>query len=137
MPECLNMVAFQVIGNDHVVSMAQQAGQLELNVMAPVMVHNILQSCDLLTNFLPAFVEKCLAGLTADKDQCHWYFYHSTSLATLLNTTIGYMSAAELVKESVKTGKPFAELVVEKGLLTKEQVTDLLQPKRVTGYLDS
>lgn len=136
MPECLNMVAFQVIGNDTVVTMAQQAGQLELNVMAPVMAQNILHSCDLLTNYLPVFTDKCLSGIVANKEKCHWYFYHSTSLATLLNTSIGYLKAAELVKESVKTGKPFGELVVEKGLLTKEQVAELLQPHRVTGYLD-
>ena len=136
MPECLNMVAFQIIGNDTVVSMAQQSGQLELNVMTPVMAHNILQSCDLLINYLPVFTKKCIAGIQANKEKCEWYFYHSTSLATLLNTSIGYLKAAELVKESIKTGKPFAELVVEKGLLTKEQVAELLQPHRVTGYLD-
>jgi len=136
MPECLNMVGFQIIGHDTVVMMAQQAGQLELNVMAPVMVHNILQSCDLLVNFLPVFIDKCVSGLSADREQCHWYFYHSTSLATLLNTKIGYLQAAELVKESMKTGKPFPELVVEKGLLTQDQVSELLQPLRVTGFLD-
>ena len=132
MAECLNMVAMQVVGCDATVALAVQAGQLELNVMMPVMAHNVLFAMEILTNFLPVFTERCIAGITADADRCRRYFESSVGLATLLNEHIGYAKAAEVAKESVKTGKTLRELILEKGLMTAADLDKALDPQRVT-----
>ncbi|MGI8783401.1 MAG: aspartate ammonia-lyase [Acidobacteriota bacterium] len=132
MAECLNMVAFQVIGNDLTISLAVQAGQLELNVMMPVMVYNLLHSIEILKNYLPVFVDKCIRGLTANEERCHYYFEHSPSLVTAINTIIGYSNAAEIAKESVKTGKTIRELIREKKILTDEQIEKIFNPEFMT-----
>lgn len=136
MAECLNMIAFQVVGNDLTCAMAVQAGQLDLNVMMPVMIYNILDSMYLLTNYLPVFVEKCVLGITANRERCRQYFEQSVALATILNPRIGYLKAAEIAKESEKRGVSVAELVLEKGLLTGEELEAILDRETVTGQLD-
>lgn len=136
MAECLNMVAFQVIGNDLTISLAVQAGQLELNVMMPVMVHNLLHSIEILKNYLPVFVEKCIRGLTANEERCRYYYEHSPSLVTAINTIIGYSNAAEIAKESVKTGKTIRELIREKKILTDEQIEKIFNPEFMTEQVD-
>ena len=133
MAECLNMVCFQVVGNDLTLSMASQAGQMELNVMMPVMIHNLLSSMEILKNFLPHFSKRCVAGITADTARCKGYFDQSVGLATILNTHIGYLEAAKLAKESEATGTPIGELILEKGLLSPEQLEQILDPERITG----
>ncbi len=133
MAECLNMVCFQVMGNDTVVALASQAGQLELNVMMPVMIHNLLQSMEMLKNFLPVFTERCVMGITADPDRCRRYFEGSVGLATILNTHIGYLAAAELAKESEASGVSVRDLILQRGLLTSEQLERILDPARITG----
>ncbi len=133
MAECLNMVCYQVMGNDTVVSLASQAGQLELNVMMPVMIHNLLQSMEMLKNFLPVFTERCVMGITADAERCRRYFERSVGLATILNTHIGYLAAAELAKESETSGVSVRELILKRGLLTAEQLERILDPDRITG----
>jgi aspartate ammonia-lyase len=133
MAECLNMVCFQIMGNDLTVSMASQAGQLELNVMMPVMIHNLLSSMEILKNFIPHFSARCVAGITADTGRCRTYFEQSVGLATILNTHIGYLAAAELAKESEATGTPIGELILSKGLLSPEQLGHILNPAKITG----
>jgi aspartate ammonia-lyase len=135
--ECLNMVAIQVVGNDAAVAMAVQAGQLELNVMMPVIAHNVLSSIEMLRNFLPVFTERCVKGITADADRCRQYFEASVGLATILNPYIGYAKAAEVAKESVATGKTLRQLILEKGLMTEADLERALDPKRVTEPHDS
>ncbi|MHC1624984.1 MAG: aspartate ammonia-lyase [Methermicoccaceae archaeon] len=125
MAECLNMIAFQVVGNDTVVSLASQAGQLELNVMTPVIVHNILSSIRILSSYLPVFQEKCVEGIKANEDRNMAYLEKNPSLATLLNPKIGYAQAAELAKQSLMEGIPVPELAVEKGLITKEEAEEI------------
>jgi aspartate ammonia-lyase len=132
MAECLNMVAMQIIGGDTTVALAVQAGQLELNVMMPVIAHNVLFGLEMLQNFIPAFTERCVRGITADEARCRRYFESSVGLATLLNEPLGYAKAAEIAKESVKTGKTLRELILEKGLMTPDQLDRALDPKRVT-----
>lgn len=132
MAECLNMIAFQVIGNDTAIALAVQAGQLELNVMMPLMAHNLLQSFFILINFLPAFTERGIVGITADEVRCLDYAYRTAALGTVLNPITGYLKAAELIKESLKTGKSIRDLVIEKGILTEEQIDELLNPERLT-----
>jgi aspartate ammonia-lyase len=125
MAECLNMVGFQVVGNDAAVGLATQAGQLELNVMVPVITYNIMQSMRLLTNYLPVFVERCVRGITADEERCRSYLEFNPALATLLSPRIGYHRAAEIVREALERRIPVADLAVEKGILTAEEAGDL------------
>jgi aspartate ammonia-lyase len=136
MAECLNMVCFQVMGNDLVVSLASQAGQMELNVMMPVMIHNLLGSMEILKNFLPVFADRCIKGITANPARCRDYFEKSVGLATILNTHIGYLAAADLAKESEVTGTPIKELILKKQLLTEEELNRVLDPDQITGQAD-
>jgi fumarate hydratase class II len=126
LPECLNMICFQVLGNDLAVSLAAQAGQLDLNVFAPVMVHNILSSLSLLAGFLPVFTERCVVGIRANELRCRAYLDLDPALATLLVPRIGYLSAAELAKEAVEKRVPVRQLAVEKGIVSAEEADRLL-----------
>jgi aspartate ammonia-lyase len=130
--ELAAMVAFQVIGNDTAIGYAVQAGQLELNVMMPTITYNTLQSIQILTNTLREFNERCIAGITANEDRCAFYAESTVSLATALNPYIGYAKAAELVKESIASGKGILSLAREKELLTDEQITEILDPQKMT-----
>ncbi|HVZ81062.1 MAG TPA: aspartate ammonia-lyase [bacterium] len=121
MAECLNMVSYQVLGHDHTVAMAAQAGQMELNVMMPVLAYNLNQEITLLTNMLRAFDEKCVSGVKAEEKRCRGYADQSTQVATALNPVIGYEKAAEVVKAALKEGKTVRQIVLEKGILTEEQ----------------
>jgi aspartate ammonia-lyase len=132
MPEVLNMVAFQVVGNDLVVSLAVQGGQLELNVMMPAMTHNVLQSLEILKNTLEVFRIRCLEGITADAKRCERYALESVGIATALNRHIGYAAAAEVAKESTRTGKSIYEIVVERKLLDPEKLRKILDPRAMT-----
>ncbi len=132
MAEMLNMVCFQVIGNDLTVSMAVQAGQLELNVMMPVMAYNLHHSIEILKNALRVFIDRCVVGIVADADRCRRYAESSMALATALNTYVGYARAAEVVKRALKGGKTIIEVVREDKLLTEEQIVQILDPIKLT-----
>ena len=132
MAECLDMICFQVIGNDGATALAAQAGQLDLNVMTPVMTHNILESLDLLVRYLPDFRTKCIDGIAADRERCSSHIGRNPILATLLNERIGYLAAAELAKESVASGTPIAELAVRKGMLSKKEAEQLFDPAPIS-----
>src|SRR5918994_2477518 len=131
--ECLNMICFNVIGNDVAVAMASQAGQFELNVMLPGMVKCVLDSTDMLKNFLPIFAANLVDGIEANKDRLASYLEKSPVLVTLLNPYIGYLKAAEIYKESLKTNKSIRELVLSKGLMTKEQIDKVLSKENILG----
>jgi len=131
--ECLNMVCFNIIGNDVSVAMAAQAGQFELNVMLPGMLKCVLDSTDMLKNFLPVFAENMVDGIKANKDTLASYIEKSPVLVTLLNPYIGYLKAAEIYKESLKTNKSIRELVLAKGLMTKEQLDKALSKENILG----
>ncbi|MBI5491872.1 MAG: aspartate ammonia-lyase [Deltaproteobacteria bacterium] len=133
MAEMLDMVGFQVMGNDLTVHLAAQAGQLELNVMLPVINYNLLQSIDILTAAIKAFTGKCVAGIKADERRCRRFFEDSVGLATILNRLIGYEKAAQVAKESALTGKTVKEIVIRKGILTEDEWERLLAPRAVTG----
>jgi aspartate ammonia-lyase len=132
MPELAAMVSFQVIGNDVAVAMAVQGGQLELNVMMPTMAYSVLQSITILTNMLRQFTDRCIAGLTANKARCDFYVQATVSLATALNPYIGYAKAAEIAKEAVATGKSIIEIARAKKLLSEKEISDILDPVRMT-----
>ena len=131
-PELAAMVGFQVIGNDTAVAYAVQAGQLELNVMMPTMAYNVLQSVTILANTLRQFDEYCVHGITANEPRCQLYAQSTVSLATALNPYIGYAKAAEIVKESVATGRSIIEIARAKKLLSEEEIAEILDPVRMT-----
>jgi aspartate ammonia-lyase len=131
--ECLNMVCFNVIGNDVSVAMAAQAGQFELNVMLPGMLKCMLDSTDMLKNFLPIFAANMVDGIEANMDKLESYIEKSPVLVTLLNPYIGYLKAAEVYKESLKTNKSIRDLVLAKKLMTKEQIDAALSRKNILG----
>jgi aspartate ammonia-lyase len=121
MAECMDMICFQIVGNDLAVSLAVQAGQMELNVMNPVIMHNIVESMVLLNNYIPVFIDKCVAGIEADEEKCRSYLDRNPSIATFLDTHIGYMRSAEVAKEALRRNMPVKDLVVEKGIMTKAE----------------
>ena len=129
MAECLDMVAFQVIGNDTTVSLAVQAGQLELNVMMPVMIHNVLFSMEILTRYLPAFARRCVAGIVADDARCDWWLERDPAIVTALNPVIGYERAAAIVRESAATGRSVREILKRDAILPDEEIERLLSPE--------
>jgi len=133
MAECMNMICFQIVGNDLAVSLAAQAGQLELNVMTPIMMHNILQSITLLTNYLPVFRTKCVEGITVHEKRCEDYINKNPSLAVFLMPYIGYLSAAEVAKEAFKSERSIKDVAVEKGLLTKEEAEKVFSIEMLLG----
>lgn len=131
--EMLNMVCFQVIGNDTTVSYSTQAGQLQLNVMMPVIIFNILTSMKVLSNGLQICNDRCFAGIAPNREKCSEYFEGSMGLATALNTVIGYEKAAKVVKQAIAEKKTISQLVVELGYLTSDEVkkyfgTNLTKP---------
>ena len=131
--ELAAMVGFQVVGNDMAVAMAVQAGQLELNVMMPTMAYNVLQSVTILTNALRELDVRCVRGITANVARCEWYAQSTVALATALNPYIGYAKAAEMVKESVASGRSVIEVAREKGVLSEEQIREILDVGKMTG----
>jgi aspartate ammonia-lyase len=131
MAECLDMVAFQVVGNDLTVSFAVQAGQLDLNVMTPVIMHNVLFSIQILTNYLPVFRKKCVEGMTVDEKRCVQYLEKNPALATFLSPHIGYLEAAKIAKQALEEGRSVKEIALEKGLLKPEELKRILDPKRL------
>ncbi len=133
MAECLNMIGFQIAGNDTSISMAVQAGQLEINVMMPLMAFNLLQSFRLLLNYLPVFNEKCIQGITVNRKRCENYAFSSAGLGTVLSPVLGYSKTAELIKESLEKEIPIRQLVIEKDLLSEAEVNDLFSVDNLTG----
>jgi aspartate ammonia-lyase len=133
MAEMLNMVCFQVLGNDTAIAYATQASQLELNVMMPVIAYNLLFSIEILTGGINAFNNKCLKGIKADADKCQTLAETTLAIATALNPIIGYASAAEVSKEAYRTGKSVKQVVIERGILNKRDADRVLDPLKLTG----
>jgi len=136
MLECMNQVLFHIIGAATAIDYASQAGQLELNVMMPLVAFEMNFSIDILKNFLPVFVEKCIRGIAADRERCESYYVTSPSLATALNPIIGYEKAAAIAKESAKTKTPIPDLLRAKGLLSEEEIARIFTPDFLSGQAD-
>jgi aspartate ammonia-lyase len=132
MAEMLNMACFQVIGNDTTMTMAVQAGQLELNVMMPVMAFDMLMSVGILKNSMNVFAEFCVEGIIANEERCRHFVETSNGLATALNPYIGYSAAAKVAQENVRTGKSMRQIVLEMGLLSEEELDRILDPVAMT-----
>ncbi len=132
-PEMVNQVGFQVVGHDTTVMMAVQAGQLELNVMMPVTAYNILQAMTILTNASRVFADRCVVGITANAARCRQHAQRSLSLVTALAPRIGYLNAAKVAKESLRTGHSLEQVVVEHGLLSADEARHVLDPVAEAG----
>ncbi|HEY6008089.1 MAG TPA: aspartate ammonia-lyase [Geobacteraceae bacterium] len=133
MAEVTDMVAFQVIGADTVVTLAAQAGQLELNVMMPVIAYNLLFSLELLANTIRQFTGLCIRGITANEGRCRSYLEESVGLVTVLAPHVGYGAAAEVAKESVRTGRSIREIIVAREILSPEALAEILDPWPLTN----
>ena len=129
--ECLNMICFIIVGNDVSIALAAQSGQFELNVMLPGMIKDMLESTDMLKNFLGIYAANMIDGLKANEQKLASFVEKSPVLVTLLNPHIGYLKASEIYKESMATHKSIRELILEKGLMTKEDLDNALSKKNI------
>jgi aspartate ammonia-lyase len=132
MAELSAMVGFQAIGADMVTAMAVQAGQLELNVMMPAMAWNVLHAAEILKNTIRSLATTCVDGISTKEERCRYYANATISIAAALNPYIGYAAAAEIAKESVKTGRPVVEIALERKLLDEGMLRKILDPMRMT-----
>jgi len=130
-PEVVNQIAFKVIGNALTVNLAVEAGQLELNVMEPIMVYCLFQNIEMLKNGMNTLNHKCITGITANESVCKAYVYNSIGLVTALNPFIGYEASTQIAKEALETGKGVYELVLEKKLLSVEDLDQILNPQNM------
>jgi aspartate ammonia-lyase len=126
------MVCFQVVGHDVTIAMAAQAGQLELNVMMPVIAHALLQSLDILAGGIAAFTSRCVVGIQADPERCRRYAEETLALVTALSPRIGYDRAATLAAEAWTSGRSVRDVAVAQGLLAPAEIGELLDPRRLT-----
>lgn len=132
MGELTAMVSFQAVGADLTTALAVQAGQLELNVMMPAMAWNVLHAAEILKNTMRVLAEKCVDGITANEARCRFYANATISIAAALNPYIGYAAAAEIAKESVKSGRTVTEIALERKLLDEKLMREILDPYRMT-----
>jgi aspartate ammonia-lyase len=132
MAEMTSMVCFQVMGYDSAIALAAQAGQLELNVMMPLIAYNLIHSIEILGNAIAALTHQCLQGITANRDRCLAYAEGSLALVTALNPHIGYLNAAAVAKESLETGKSLRQIVLERGLMSPEELAQVLNLEKMS-----
>ena len=131
-PEMVNQVCFQVMGCDATIMLAAEAGQLELNVMMPVIAWNALHASTILREAMKVLAVRTVDGIAADAARCRELLDRSTAVATALSPYIGYAATAEIAKESVRTGRPIRDLVLERGLLDRERLDRILSPSEMT-----
>jgi fumarate hydratase class II len=137
MAEMTSMVCFQVMGYDSAIALAAQAGQLELNVMMPLIAYDLIQSIEILGRTIDALSVRCLAGITANEQRCLDYAEGSLANITALNPHIGYLNAAAVAKESLETGKSLRQIVLEKGLMSEEQLALVLNLDEMSTIVGS
>jgi len=130
--EMLNMACFHVMGNDLTVMLAGQAGQLELNVMMPILAHNLFEMMHVLIGAIRAFADKCVVGIQANREKAEGWLAKNAILVTALNPVIGYLKGAEVAKEAMATNRTIKEIVVEKGYLTAEDADRILDARSMT-----
>ena len=128
-PEVTNQVCFKVIGNDMTVALAAEAGQLQLNVMEPVIAESIIESITWLTNAMETLRVKCIEGITVNAEHCHQMVINSIGIVTALNPYIGYKNSTKVAKEALQIGRSVYDIVLEKGLMTKEKLDAALNPE--------
>jgi aspartate ammonia-lyase len=131
-PEVVNQVAFAVIGNDITVTLAAEAGQLELNVMEPVIAYSLFSSMDTLGRACRTLADRCIQGITANRERTRKMVENSIGLVTALNPILGYDKSTEIAHEALHSGRSVYEIVLEKGYMTKDQLDDILSPENMT-----
>ena len=132
-PEVVNQVCFDVIGGDMTVTMAAEAGQLQLNVFEPVIAYRLLRGIDALTNACTVLRERCVNGITANPDRMRQFVEHSIGIVTALVPVIGYEASTEIAQDALASGRGVYELVLERGLMTREQLDHALDPEAMTA----
>lgn len=132
-PEAVNQVAYQVIGNDLAITMAAENGQLQLNVMEPLIAYKILESMRLLRRAMDMLRERCIIGITANREHCRELVYNSIGLITALNPYIGYESATRIAGIALESGRSVLELVREENLLDEETLIEILKPENMVN----
>ena len=135
-PEVTNQVCFKVIGNDTTVAFAAEAGQLQLNVMEPVIAESILESVTWLRNAIETLRTKCIEGITVNREHCYEMVKNSIGIVTALNPYIGYKNSTKVAKEALETGGSVYDIVLEKGLMSKTKLDEALDPKAMLGAHD-
>jgi aspartate ammonia-lyase len=135
MAEMTSMVCFQVMGYDSAIALAAQAGQLELNVMMPLIAYNLIHSIEILGNTIAALTERCIKGITANQERCLAYAEGSLALVTALNTHIGYLNAAAVAKESLETGQSLRQIVLERGLMSEDELAQILNLEQMSAIM--
>ncbi|MBP5977478.1 aspartate ammonia-lyase [Brasilonema sp. CT11] len=135
MAEMTSMVCFQVIGYDSAIALAAQAGQLELNVMMPLIAYNLIHSIEILGNTIAALTERCIKGITANQERCLEYAEGSLALVTALNPHIGYLNAAAVAKESLETGKSLRQIVTERGFMSEAELAQVLNLEQMSAIM--
>jgi aspartate ammonia-lyase len=131
-PEMTAQVGFQVIGNDTAIAFAAASGECELNVMRPVIIHNLLQSFEILKNALRILRTRCVEGIQADREKCRQHAENSFGIAAALNPYIGYSKAAECVQEALSKKQTLRQVVLSKGLLSEKELARILSPENLT-----
>lgn len=131
-PEVVSQVAFNIMGNDLTITMAAEAGQLELNAFEPVLFYNLFESIETLENAVRTFVDNCISGITANKERCEELVNSSVGIVTALCPYIGYKKSADIAKKVLKTGIPVKELIVSEGILSPEELEKILDPMTMT-----
>jgi aspartate ammonia-lyase len=131
-PEVVNQVCFDVIGGDLTVTIAAEAGQLQLNVFEPVIAYRLLAGIGALTNACIVLRERCVAGITANPDRMRWFVEHSIGIVTALVPVIGYETSSEIAREALASGRGVYELVMARGLMTRAELDRALNPETMT-----
>lgn len=131
-PEVVNQVAFNIIGNDVTITMAAEAGQLELNAFEPIIFYCMFQSIDTLAYAVRTFVDNCVSGITANETRCRYLVENSVGIITAICPHVGYQAAADIAKKALKTGEPVRDLILKEGLLTEENLDQILNPINMT-----
>ena len=130
-PEVVNQIAYKVIGNDLTVTMASEAGQLQLNVMEPIIAYSLMESIEMLINGINTLGNKCIAGITANQDRCREMVLNSIGLVTALNPYLGYENSTRVAAEALKTGKGVYDIVLENKLIDQEKLDEILKPENM------
>ena len=131
-PEVVNQVAFNIIGNDVTITMAAEAGQLELNAFEPIIFYCMFQSIDTLTYAVRTFVDNCVSGITANETRCKYLVENSVGIITAICPHVGYQTAADIAKKALKTGESVRDLILQEGLITEENLDSILDPINMT-----
>ena len=131
-PEVVNQVAFNIIGNDVTITMAAEAGQLELNAFEPIVFYCLFQSIDTLAYAVQTFVDNCVSGITANETRCRYLVENSVGIITAICPHVGYQKAADIAKKALKTGESVRSLILQEGLMSREDLENVLDPVHMT-----